>query len=1095
MPPTTSPTATSTTTTNTNTTTTTASSSPAASSSPPPPSPPPPPLVETSTTRTTISVKLISTLRPRNTADCGIQVSMPATVFASRSDSNSPVAAAAAFSPSRAPQQDPRGSPGPVAHRSISWSSATSVTQHTTSSSIATSPLQPAPAGPGHKPPRTSPAFLRRLSPNLAARVKLLDVTAQPAANAATSSNSSRSRIGRIPEEHLKELDSLHRDLSIKVQKKGRAWGGAGARSTTQTPEPASASERDEAECVEPREPDNPAPGSVASATHSTPQEMSIADESPRDRSQRAGDFRDSLSIVASVEQKVPEPGLRRRDSDRGPTPPPKDSPPVAPPASSTATNVESYFNPLGLHRTDSIYSLSRASFSNQLSQLTSIILPQPATLEASIAAIPTASAAVKALTQAAEQIQKWINKSLEVLGGLDADDDVEWAAAGGREGLDDVDKAITKFESLVNVYVKAIEDVQLRNDIADVGANQLNGIVIQMESTLQNWANVRSLLRGVKQQVGLAMEWEELWNAVLGDVGLEIENLARLIFEMEEKRHRAVISDMDNDPAHGLDINELETIVEESPANGNTPSNPNFSFAPVFPPGSAQLDLQTSQSPQDEATLLALFARMQPLRASLDFLPMRLSMFRAQSENTFPSACDELDDRRQRLESGYRKLEMDAEALRRELGEDRWIIVFRNAGKQAQKMCESVERSVNKLQEAIHGGIQHSNPAALAKRAENFEAKKEHYGSAIERVFSIIQKGINDRLTVNGEVIRLLADLRARYESLQEKMRAMDAVLDELAASRHHNLRDSVSTVVTMDTHASRSAFDTPESSPASSVIMANGASSATANGSRRSSATGNAASRTPSSKYRRYSALPQPVSPPSQTTRRQPAPRSISTVTASLKSPAPKFKTICPSPTPPARPASRTSGLINPLKPRWNNSANTSDLVIGHAYGPLSPGSPSTTRRLPVPSRSISHQLAPRSPLSRESSASPLPGHRPHSRVDQQHHRGRSGAASPAPRTSSSSLIDPPPYSKLRKQSPGTPTPAPGAARSRLSYMGGYSSSSGGGGGGSRESSTPSRPGTAMGHASRRVSLLPMPKGRSGRESAAGDRPPWRH
>jgi hypothetical protein len=63
-------------------------------------------------------------------------------------------------------------------------------------------------------------------------------------------------------------------------------------------------------------------------------------------------------------------------------------------------------------------------------------------------------------------------------------------------------------------------------------------------------------------------------------------------------------------------------------------------------------------------------------------------------------------------------KLEGDAEALRRELGEDRWVLVFRNAGRQAQKMFESVERSVDKLQEAIDTGAQHSNPPALAKRS-----------------------------------------------------------------------------------------------------------------------------------------------------------------------------------------------------------------------------------------------------------------------------------------------------------------------------------------------------------------------------------------
>ncbi|WEW58014.1 hypothetical protein PRK78_003481 [Emydomyces testavorans] len=1088
-------------------------------SSPPPPPPPPKTLLATTnntsdnptTQSTTTSVKSISTVPSLETevttADRGIQVSMPSAVPlptpgpASIATPTDTTPAPTAITPPANPQKLSLR----AAERLSSWSGVPFHDQNSSPSQAVTAPSQThnistrrvSPPANQDQKPRSSSAFLRRLSPNLAARVKLLDGTA----SSTNTSPRRHSLVGKIPEAHLKELDNLHRDLSIKIQRRGRAWGGGPP--TTHTPEPGSSSKRDElgsGECVYECEPSTSVQQTSSIATASEDKGMSITDNSSQTMVESPGPYHGTNSHPP-LEQTDLEKYLRKStdQDDRGPPPPPKDSPPAHP---SSATNVESYFNPLGLHRTDSIYSFSRASFSNQLSQLTSISLPQPSTLEASIVAIPTASAAVRALTQAAEQIQKWINKASEVLSGLDADDDVEWAAAGGREGLDDVDKAVTKFECLINVYVKAIEDVQLRDDIADVGANQLHGIVIQMESTLQNWSTVRSLLKGVKEQVELAMEWEELWNAVLGDVGLEIENLARLIFEMEEKRHKTLISDMDHEPAHGLDINELETIVEESPANGNTPANSRFGFTPVFPPGGAQLDLQTSQNPQDEASLLALIARMQPLRASLDFLPMRLSMFQSRAEKIFPSACQELEDRRQRLEKGYKKLGTDAEALRRELGEDKWIIVFRNAGKQAQKMCESVERSVNKLQEAIDGGIQHNNPAALAKRAENFEAKKVHYGSAIERVLSIIQKGINDRLTVNGEVIRLLADLRARYEALQDKMSAMDSLLDELTTARNQQLRDSISSIVTLDTPATRSTIHTPESSPASSVIMSNGASNPKGNGSRRSSATYNAASRTAALNSRRYSALPQPVSTSSQTPRRTPAPRSSSTSTVNPNSPTPRLKTTSPSPTPLPRPASRAAPATMPSKPRWNTSSNTSDLVVGHNFKPLSLTTPSPHRRLPVPSRISSSSIPPRSPLSRESSSSPAPGLRPPSHLN----RGVTSplpdrGVSPAPRKSS--LIDPPPYSKLRKPVSLAPTPAPALTptpRSRQSYAGSPSTRENSVSGRDKDDGyfkNSTRPGTAMGHSSRRVSLLPLPKTRSGRESAAGnvdDRPPWR-
>ncbi|KAF3480371.1 uncharacterized protein GIQ15_05718 [Arthroderma uncinatum] len=1010
----------------------------------------------------------------------------------------------------------------------------------------------------GHKGRQS---IFRRLSPSLAARVRLLDGASSKSETASVRSHS-KSPVGKIPASQLQELERQNRHQSIQVQRRGRAWsGGLVAPQGAQEPDSDSFTVRravDEEEEEEEEEEDH-------RVDDGEDEELSIPKQGATDTSTS---FQTMVTATATGASHGPSGAYTdNTDIDLPPPPPPKDTPPIPHHSSSGSNASESYFNPLGLSRTDSIYSFSRASFSNQLSQLTSISLPQPSTLEESIASISSAPAAVRALSGAAEQIQKWTNKASEVLGGLEAEDDVEWAAAGGREGLDDVDKAVTKFESLINVYVKAIEEVQVRDDIAEVGSESLNNIVTQMEQTIRNWGKVGSLLHGVKEQVELAMEWEELWNAVLGDVGLEIDNLSRMIFEMEEKRHKAVmVSDADNEPTTGLDINELETIVEETPSN--VPSNPRLNFAPILPSGS---QTPGSENQQDESSLLALFARMQPLRASLDFLPMRLSMFQTRAKDIFPSACEELEDRRLRLEQGYKKLETDSEALRRELGEDRWVIVFRNAGKQAHKMCESVERSVGKLQEAIEGGIQHNNPTALAKRAENFEAKKVHYGSAIERVLSIIQKGINDRLTVNGEIIRLLADLTARFDALQSAVHSMDALLDDLNSRQ---LRDSVSSILTLESPAARS-IGTPGSSPASSIIMSNGNNMNNSNNhtmikdtSRRSSVAGGGTttSRGTSAKLKRHSALPQPSSCGIGHTPRKPSiPRAVTT---------PKITTTNTN----GRPVSRI-GAVDPLtaltysnyvpdgRPRWNATYNTKDLVVGHVYKQTHTPSPSSNRNLPVPisSRSprpaqqhSSYSFGLRSPLSRESSASPAPG-RSSSRLHRgvtdrgmldpgsSHGHGHSPSPSPSPRPSS--MFDPPPYSKLRKQAaaansnsaitstaprataskltppapirmrsrtplPAAPTPKaaptpapaapvskpalPSAPRSRQSYAGipsaRSSSISTSNDGGAKKSAPPpaARPGTALGHSNRRSSMLPLPRtgaaGRLGMDGVAG-------
>ena len=650
------------------------------------------------------------------------------------------------------------------------------------------------------------------------------------------------------------------------------------------------------------------------------------------------------------------------RDTPDDELPPPpigKDTPTGGSTPSEFTSDASSYFNPFGLQRAGSVYTLSRVSFANQLAQLTSLQLPDAESLSTKVFAIPTSKAASKALMGAAEQIRSWISKASEVISGLDGEDDVEWAAAGGREGLEEVDGAITRFEELINVYVSAIESLQGRPDISEVPADELKKVVVQVETIITEWEKIRRTLKGVKNSVEIAMEWEELWNTVLGDIGSEMDVLARLVFEMEEKRHRSLMAEV---AGEGVDINELETIVEETPpAKTRLHANNRFSMVTSFP--MSPTSPQATTMAQDDSSLLALFARMQPLRASLDFLPMRLSTFHHRAEKSFPTACEELESRRDGLEASWKELEKDAESLRRELGEDRWVLVFRGAGRQAQKMYESVERSLTKLTEALDSGVHLNNPATMGKKIESYEAKKMHYGPAIERVLSIIERGVKDRLTVNGEILRLHSDMQRKWETLKERMKELDFSLEEIQADkRNQQLRDSISSMVSNDRSTLGSLNDTPGSSPASSVVM-----------------TGISRELDPSTplkngKVRFGTNLPQPgrnrnVSAPTSLPRKGLTNRLSS---YGGTSPSPSRQSSA-TPTGNRLPRPSLSGPVDG-RPKWNSSVNTKDTIIGHNFKPLSLTTPSPHAKSKPPltrsnrSNGTSSMIPLRSPLSRD-------------------------------------------------------------------------------------------------------------------------------
>ncbi|KAH7170979.1 cortical protein KAR9-domain-containing protein [Dactylonectria macrodidyma] len=900
---------------------------------------------------------------------------------------------------------------------------------------------------------------VRKPSPGLAARLKALGFGAPKATS--PSSTPQYDHIGRLDESQLRQLDEQHQAGSLRsvIARRGRPWKGVNL-----SPPKAAA----ELDLSSPPDTDDDPPTASLLPEINTPEPLDMDTFKYRlpDHTNGNGTKVTLETRREHIDRSTAPP--TPDDADLPPPPPPKDTPkdtPTATPAPTTpptdyTPSLNSYFTP-GHNRPGSIYTLSRVSFANQLAQLTSLQLPDADSLSSQVSAIPTAQIAAKALINAADQIRSWIYKASEVVDGLDSEDDVEWAAAGGREGLAEVENAITRFEDLVNAYVGAIEQLQNRQDIVNVPLADLNQAVAQMESVIKEWDKIRLTLHIVRGQVEIAMEWEELWNSVLGDIQGEMDELSRLVFEMEERRHKSLMAAANGD---GVDIGDLETIVEETPAHASRLQAGNrFSMPPAFPMSPSSPGTPTLS--QDDSSLLALFARMQPLRASLDFLPMRLSVFENRADQSFPTACEELMMRHDSLDSSYKKLEKDAESLRKELGEDRWVIVFRGAGRQAQKMHEFVERSLHKLKEAVESGLHLTNQPAMLKKLESYEAKKTHYGPAIERILAIIDKGVSDRLTVNGEILRLHADMQARWDSLKLQMREAEAMVDEIQADKGQQLRDSISSMLSNDRSTLGSGRETPGSSPPSSVIMSTlglNPRTPTSNPPKLRSANGSKARPIPTN--RRHSSLPAPTAHLG----RKPGFSRLSTVASSSSSHN--------------APASKRPGPAPTNRPRWNGSANTSDVDTGHNFKPLSLTTPSPyAKKSPATARSAS-SVTP-------GSASKLPTLRsPMARASSESPRVSSPRAEDTPTRTGHSrlsfrerLASPGPYAQqtLAKPRLASQTAVNALSSGRRSSLQAARSVP------SRTETRPSRPASSLASSSRRSSLLPQPKGETGRAS----------
>ncbi|KAG2157699.1 uncharacterized protein EDB93DRAFT_1124182 [Suillus bovinus] len=143
-------------------------------------------------------------------------------------------------------------------------------------------------------------------------------------------------------------------------------------------------------------------------------------------------------------------------------------------------------------------------------------------------------------------------------------------------------------------------------------------------------------------------------------------------------------------------------------------------------------------------------------------------------------------------LVTEWEAVQSDTDVLREELKEDKWLTVFRTVTEQADGMMGSLEKAVNRCQDFIwqvhRGGAEDSlsrssyrgsvssdkNPLSIEVFNEllsSFEAKKKHYVPATSKVLAIIDNGVQNRVTKNGETLRRHGESAKRWRILKERM------------------------------------------------------------------------------------------------------------------------------------------------------------------------------------------------------------------------------------------------------------------------------------------------------------------------------------
>ncbi|EKM81776.1 hypothetical protein AGABI1DRAFT_54760 [Agaricus bisporus var. burnettii JB137-S8] len=150
-----------------------------------------------------------------------------------------------------------------------------------------------------------------------------------------------------------------------------------------------------------------------------------------------------------------------------------------------------------------------------------------------------------------------------------------------------------------------------------------------------------------------------------------------------------------------------------------------------------------------------------------------------------------------------WEAVKKESQVLREELKEDKWLTVFRTVTDQADGMMSSLEKAVNRCQDFIfqfyRKGPEHalsmSQTSLASSRSDkpaitfevfnslqdSYEAKKKHYMPATSKVLSIIDKGVQERVTKNGETLRRHAESAQKWRNLRERITRTDAEMENV--------------------------------------------------------------------------------------------------------------------------------------------------------------------------------------------------------------------------------------------------------------------------------------------------------------------------
>ncbi|KAK9390779.1 hypothetical protein V1515DRAFT_613230 [Lipomyces mesembrius] len=348
----------------------------------------------------------------------------------------------------------------------------------------------------------------------------------------------------------------------------------------------------------------------------------------------------------------------------------------------------------------------------------------------------------------------------------------------------DESDEALASFLYRIETARAGFEELQVQHDIRLVAAdaeglvlvekqfanlkghidflrlrtsdgNHTNGIA---EDILSVADDIENSLKKSREQVDIALEWRELHDSVIADLESVMKESQILLAELQQyqRTHDIIEDDRLEDV---LDVDMLMTSLKQSPV-----------------PGHGKLVNLRDTDEIQNSKLCYLCKKMQPLRVSLDLLDPMMADMIPRLELPFPDAHQSLITRRAALDTNWKKLSFDVEKIQREMGEDRWIAMLREAGNQARKLMTEIDQVMNNLEDVHANGL---DDITSKRHTELYEQKAEELIPEIVKILGLLSRAMEDKVTISGDIKRECLHFTNFWNNLDERVRGFDEKYD----------------------------------------------------------------------------------------------------------------------------------------------------------------------------------------------------------------------------------------------------------------------------------------------------------------------------